>query len=828
MVTMSTHTFGKSLLALGGVLFSTISAHAQLQVGLLNYWPLDGNADDSALNITGATGTTSDNGMVNGTVSFSDASIDGLGAGFGQVGNFSGTAGDNITIADPSAGTDDIDRSGADLSISVWVKANQWSTGWQAIIAHGEGADYRIARRGSNDPVNIAYAGGVGDIETGTTYGAAPAGDGLWHHIVATTGNGTVTQLYVDGILEATGGAPTIAASGANNNLLCIGCNPDNGREFNGLIDDIAMWDRVITAQEVTDIHAAGLAGNSISSLFPAPGDDDNDGLPNAWETLYGLDPNDDGSGDINNGPAGDFDSDNVTNLDEFNNNTFPNDDDSDDDTLTDDVETNNGDNSYVSATDTGTNPLNEDSDGDGLSDGEEDNGGSFVSDTQTGSNPTVADTDADTMPDGYEVTNLLDPNTDDGALDPDTDDLDNGTEFGLGTDPQVADSDMDGLNDGVEVNTHETDPLNTDSDGDTLTDGAEVNDHETDPNSTDSDGDLFTDDEEIAEGTDPNDENSKPVVPDLPEPLLYYQFDVEDGTVVENLGSLETAGTLQGGATYGDGQDASFGTAFVGNRDDLNDGFVATEFPGDDLGFGAGSTYTAMAWINWAGTLGNGDHMVFGQDDGAGNQAQLHHGIRDDSAPNNIHFGGWGGAQDVSDAGAVPVGEWTHVAWQYDGADKVVYVNGIESTRAAGNNITNSALNVIIGAHGRDSNLDPAPGNSFNGSLDEVKIYGSALTEAQVRAAMVPGAGSGSAGLEVRSIKYNVENDTVTLTFTSRPGRSYSLLWSADMQDGPDYNEVDDEIDADAVENITTYSFPAPNPGGPPIPKAFFFLRQN
>ena len=126
---------------------------------------------------------------------------------------------------------------------------------------------------------------------------------------------------------------------------------------------------------------------------------------------------------------------------------------------------------------------------------------------------------------------------------------------------------------------------------------------------------------------------------------LVYYPFNSENGTVVENTGTLAD-GTLNGGATYGPGKDASFGTAFVGNRTGADNAYIATGATGNDLGMGAGGVYTAMAWINWAGSSGHVDHMIFGQDDGnpTGNAAQLHHGIRDDSAPNNIHFGGWGG----------------------------------------------------------------------------------------------------------------------------------------------------------------------------------------
>jgi hypothetical protein len=96
----------------------------------------------------------------------------------------------------------------------------------------------------------------------------------------------------------------------------------------------------------------------------------------------------------------------------------------------------------------------------------------------------------------------------------------------------------------------------------------------------------------------------------------------------------------------------------------------------------------------------------------------------------------------------------------------------------------------------------------------------------------MLPGEGSKALSLEVRSIDYDSESGNVTLTFTSRPGRSYALLWTADFQNGPDYVEIDDGIDANAVENITSYTFPIPrvddDPGGDLAAKAFFIIKRN
>lgn len=110
--------------------------------------------------------------------------------------------------------------------------------------------------------------------------------------------------------------------------------------------------------------------------------DSDNDGLPNAWEGAYGLDPHDNTT---TNGAAGDLDEDGISNTNEYVDGTFPNDPDSDDDGLED------GDEKIE-----GTNPLNGDSDGDGVSDGDEVN--TYLSD------PLDTDSDDDGYADGVEV----------------------------------------------------------------------------------------------------------------------------------------------------------------------------------------------------------------------------------------------------------------------------------------------------------------------------------------------------------------------------------------------------------------------------------------
>lgn len=150
------------------------------------------------------------------------------------------------------------------------------------------------------------------------------------------------------------------------------------------------------------------LAGNSDPGLsglvlFDYP-DTDGDGLPDEWESQYGLNPsladsNSNGTPDN----LEDGDNDGLKNGAEFAVGTDPTVADTDGDGLKDGVETRTG--VYISATDTGTNPVMEDTDRDGLPDGAENPLAA------NGSDPHLPDTDGDLFPDGMEVAAGSSPN---------------------------------------------------------------------------------------------------------------------------------------------------------------------------------------------------------------------------------------------------------------------------------------------------------------------------------------------------------------------------------------------------------------------------------
>ena len=225
------------------------------------------------------------------------------------------------------------------------------------------------------------------------------------------------------------------------------------------------------------DTDGDGLSdGDEVDVIGSNPLDTDTDDgtVGDGVEVGQGTNPVNDPSDDILSDSDGDGRPDNV-------------DTDDDNDGLTDDEEAA-----------LGTNPLLGDSDGDGLQDGTElgrtnagpDSFGGPVSfqpdaDPTTTTNPLAADTDGDGLTDGQE-----DPNFD-------------------GASPRI-------IGGTGTVGSGETNPTNPDTDGDGLSDGNEVNVIGSNPLDTDTDDGTVGDGVEVGQGTNPVNDPSDDIVPDL------------------------------------------------------------------------------------------------------------------------------------------------------------------------------------------------------------------------------------------------------------------------------------------------------------------------
>lgn len=322
------------------------SAPSSWQIGLKGYWPLDKASYDAA-----------------GDDMFPDAS------GRGFPGQLAGTSTTPLWFGSPfypavvrldgfdqrieiQGEPDEFANAGGNLTVSAWFVTPAWGKSWQAVVAKGEGNNWRVHRNGGS--TNMAFAGGRGDI----TGGPAVA-DFRWHHVVAQTEFGAGTQLWVDGERVAQGGGSNLSANGQS---MMIGGNPDtagdNFRTLFGAIAEVAVWDRILTPVEIKTIfssfdNVSGTGGATIAALIENL-DSDGDGMGDIYEDNNGLDRDVDDA-------AGDLDGDGLTNLEEAKLGSAADDADTDDDGLNDKEEV-----------DLGTDPFKEDTDGDRLSDGDE------------------------------------------------------------------------------------------------------------------------------------------------------------------------------------------------------------------------------------------------------------------------------------------------------------------------------------------------------------------------------------------------------------------------------------------------------------------------
>ncbi|MGD8912634.1 MAG: calcium-binding protein, partial [Candidatus Thiodiazotropha sp.] len=121
----------------------------------------------------------------------------------------------------------------------------------------------------------VAYNGSSGT----RIYSGVDLVDGQWHHISLTFDSGVEngTRLYVDGVEAAVG---TLTVANQDNSLKVGGRYVTSGR-FAGLVDEVAVFDRVLSADQIlchadpTGRVAADNLGQALTSITPTASDAD-------------------------------------------------------------------------------------------------------------------------------------------------------------------------------------------------------------------------------------------------------------------------------------------------------------------------------------------------------------------------------------------------------------------------------------------------------------------------------------------------------------------------------------------------------------------------
>ena len=215
--------------------------------GLVGYYPFNGNANDESSN--------SNNGTVNGAILTIDRN--------GNSNSAYSFDGINNYISVPSSEANSSFVNGQ--TISFWMKISEYPTDgkehyiinktdnsgtpqtsfYQAIISDYNNVDYIFYR----------FAQTANVTSQGTTIPFSNVPLNQWINVCFTT-DLTVTKAYVNGVLYMT--YPHYSPIGVTTTPLTFGdtlAHYSTNSPYKGLLDDIGIWNRVLTEQEITNLY---------------------------------------------------------------------------------------------------------------------------------------------------------------------------------------------------------------------------------------------------------------------------------------------------------------------------------------------------------------------------------------------------------------------------------------------------------------------------------------------------------------------------------------------------------------------------------------------
>jgi hypothetical protein len=150
-------------------------------------------------------------------------------------------------------GVTNIPANNANQSVSCWFFYTVNPTGNQNLIAMmndpaSSGDQVGFRDQGTGEHI-LSWAFGGSTLVEGTFLPTTDA----WHHVVWTW-DGTTHSLYVDGVLDNTS---TTAPQTATPTAVNIGRWTGGSEYFEGTVDDIRVYDRALSSEEIETMYAA-------------------------------------------------------------------------------------------------------------------------------------------------------------------------------------------------------------------------------------------------------------------------------------------------------------------------------------------------------------------------------------------------------------------------------------------------------------------------------------------------------------------------------------------------------------------------------------------
>ncbi|HEX8911697.1 MAG TPA: LamG domain-containing protein, partial [Humisphaera sp.] len=237
---------------------ATVTVYAStgdVTTGLADRWAFDEAAGTAAADpVGGRTGTLTNGPTWAAGRSGSAVALDGVNDYVATAGNLGAVLGGTATL-------------------TAWVKTTQAGAAnfWDSPGITG------VEQYWGNDDVFWGYLTPTGRIAVQAGDGAAAASttavnDGQWHHVAFTRDAATgALQAYVDGALQATATGETGLKSVPFSSIGRIEATQGPAAYFAGALDEVRIYNRVLTAAEVVAVRNASTGSATTSSSTASP-----------------------------------------------------------------------------------------------------------------------------------------------------------------------------------------------------------------------------------------------------------------------------------------------------------------------------------------------------------------------------------------------------------------------------------------------------------------------------------------------------------------------------------------------------------------------------
>ncbi|MDX2132659.1 MAG: LamG domain-containing protein [Planctomycetota bacterium] len=231
-----------------------LAGHASASITPINWWTFDEVGSSVALDSAGtAPGALAGaSAMIAGGVA--GGALDVRSGGWANMG-------------------DVLPLTGTNFSMSVWIQTTVADGTSTAIVTrHNTGTFNGHMMRLNQDGAGYGLPGRASYYQSNspaqTAVGTSTVTDGAWHHLLATYDISGNLSLYVDGLLEASIGSTPILGNDAPFVVGGAFFTPSGAivNTFNGLVDDLQVYDRVLAADEIVFL------AQNPGSAVPAPG----------------------------------------------------------------------------------------------------------------------------------------------------------------------------------------------------------------------------------------------------------------------------------------------------------------------------------------------------------------------------------------------------------------------------------------------------------------------------------------------------------------------------------------------------------------------------